>query len=97
MKLKDKKKNWFGAGRVDLNKLLLLLAYIDTRENVAIPELCRVSELSRATVSRYLASARRFYQVEVTWYPDNALPSNGEYRVDNWGILDKKQALSRLG
>ncbi len=82
---------WFGAGRINVRQLMSILHYISQHGGVAIPELCAELGLSRATVSRYINTAKHQYGVDIHWRADHSMPSHGEYSIDDWGVFDQSR------
>ena len=85
-----------GTARVDARLLLKTLIYIDSHNGVASAELADVVELSIASVKRLIANARQQYGVVISWRRDNSLPSNGEYRVEDWGVFERAKVIKFL-
>jgi len=84
-------EKWSGAGRSNVLQLMSMLHYISRHGGVAIPELCADLGLSRATVSRYINTAKHQYGVDINWRIDNSMPSHGEYSIDDWGVFDQSK------
>ncbi len=87
--------------RINAPLLLACLAHISRHGGVALPELVDVAKdsgwpTSRATLNRMLTDAEYHLGVRVRWRQDHTLPSNGEYWIEDWGVLDSRRVLSRV-
>jgi len=87
--------------RINAPLLLVCLAHIARHNGVALPELLEVAKeagwpVSKATLNRLLSDAEYHLGVRVRWRRDNALPSTGEYWIDDWGVLDSGKVLQRV-
>lgn len=85
-----------GTARVDARLLLQALVYIDDHRGVSSVDLTEVVGLSIASVKRLIANARQQYGVVVSWRRDNSMPSHGEYRVEDWGVFDRRKVVKFL-
>lgn len=85
-----------GTARVDARLLLQSLIHIDSHRGVTSVELTEVVGLSIASVKRLVANARQQYGVVVSWRRDNSMPSHGEYRVEDWGVFDRRKVVKFL-
>jgi hypothetical protein len=73
--------------RIDSMMLFRVLMHIANHAGVASPELEELTGLSRATVARLIVNARQQFGVVITWRRDYALPTNGEYTIEDWGVF----------
>lgn len=78
----------YGAPRVEVLPLLLMLHYISRHSQINEPAIREHLGYSRATTHRMLRAARDQFGAIVTFRRDHTLPSGGEYTVEDWGVLD---------
>lgn len=77
--------------RIDLAALLTVIATIGHGE-VNREDLIRLTGLSRATLARHLASARRLLAMQIDYLPAPDM-RGGHYVITDWGYLDRKNIL----
>lgn len=93
--MKPPKKRATPRSRINIPALLIILRHLARQGGVASPELRDLTGLSRPTLTRLLADAEAALGVRITWHPDMSLPSHGEYRIEDWGMLNPRRILAR--
>lgn len=95
MKTQKKRAAQSARSRVNIPALLAVLRHLARNTGVASPELREITGLSRPTLTRLLADAEVALGVLIVWRPDMSLSSHGEYRIEDWGLLNPRRVLSR--
>lgn len=81
--------------RVNIPALLVVLRHLARHDGVASPDLCELTDLSRATLCRLFVDAEEALGVRVVWRTNMTMPSHGEYHIEDWGLLDSRRVLAR--
>jgi hypothetical protein len=81
--------------------LLVCLAHIARHGGVAMPELLDVAKetgwpVSRSTLNRLLTDAEHHLGVRVRFRRDGTTPTQGEYWIEDWGVLDSRKVLQQV-